>query len=168
LAKSKKLPNPTSEINIPSETGVKMYRKGEKSLSELIDSRVSKTYSFTATSIPSDWMKDLKPIEYHEEITNMPGFYTPEQRARAEVANIRHKAKQMLNQPFSVTKLYKEFGTTKFPYNVEVNCSRCGSAVIYIVDFFIHGVLDHGNSLSNVEMVLQQLLDKIESKIGSQ
>ncbi len=160
MAKSKKLPNPTSEINIPSDSGVKMYRKGQEPAVNLSDV-LAKTFSFTATSVPSDWMAK----EYVENVEKFPGFYTPEERARAELANIRYKARQMLGHPFTVTKLYKDFGTAKFPYKVEVNCSKCGSAVTYIVDFFIHGILDHGNSLENVEMVFEQILNRIESKI---
>jgi len=160
LAKSKKLPNPTSEINIPSDTGVKMYRKGQGPELSSLGEALAKTFSFTATSVPSDW------LALYENVEKFPGFYTPKERAKAELANIRFKAKQMLGKPFTVTNLYKDFGTTKFPYKVEVNCSKCGSTVNYIVDFFIHGILDHGNSLENVELVLEQILNRIESKIG--
>lgn len=116
-------------------------------------------YTFTADSVPID-------TELLKNIETFPAFYTPQERARAELANLRFKAKKLLEfGPFSAGKAYAEFGTVKFPRVSEIECYKCGNKMYYVVDFFVHGILDHGNSLQNVEMIFQNLLNRIESKI---
>ena len=152
MEKSRRFPNRTDKIEIPATVNVSINGKSYPTY--------AKTFTFTASSIPSDWLKEM---QYIEEITKFPAFYTPQEKARAEIANLRMKARQMLNKPFSAGEAYKEFGTSKFPMQSTIECKICGNRIEFIVDFFIHTVLDHGNSFSHAETVFQGVLNKLES-----
>lgn len=128
------------------------------------------TYTFTATSIPSDWLG--KKVEYKEEKTDMtdlanqiaatPFFFTPEERMNSQIASLRLKARKLLDKPFSASNTYIEFGSSKFPKAV-IECHKCGNKIEFVVDFFIHGVLDHNWPYKDVEMVFENILDRIQS-----
>ena len=117
------------------------------------------TYTFNASSVPSKWLDD-KSHSYE-----MPSFYTQDERYKAEIANLRYKAKALLDFPFSAGQAYNQFGTSKFPKETIVTCNLCGQKMIYTVDFFVHGVLDHRNTIQNIELVFERILDRIETTI---
>ena len=145
--KEKKLPNRTDiPIDIPN---IKLEKKHP--FYDRYDNMV-KSFTYTFSSVPSDWLDKQKPIEYIQENTTY--------KELAKV-NLRHKAKQLLGKPFSASNAYNEFGNARFP-NTIIECHICGQTIRYIVDFFVHCVLDHGSSLQETEMTFQNILSRIK------
>lgn len=150
MKKEKKLPNPTDiPLVIPN-------------------AKIEKKYNVKFNTKPITYIAETTTLEefnkIHEMISATPFFFTPEERANDEIRQLRVKAKNMLNQPFSAGLAYKEFGTIKFPKKCQVECLKCSQKLEYVVDFFVHGILDHGNSFQHIEQVFQQVLDRIENK----
>lgn len=169
MEKNRKFPNRTDKIEIPASANISIDARGFRLNGNYYTPAEVKKFTFTASSVPSNWLDEyFKPSaplspETINSITNFPGFYTPQERARAEIANLRFKAKQLLGQPFSAGKAYNEFGTSKLPMESVISCKICNNTMQYVVDFFIHTVLDHGNSPQRAESAFQGVLDKLES-----
>lgn len=166
MEKNRKFPNRTDKIEIPASANIEI---NGRNFSLKKPETYARTYTFTTSSVPSSWLDEyFKPSaplspETLEEMQRFPAFYTPQERARAEIANLRFKAKQLLGQPFSAGKAYNEFGTSKLPMESVISCKICNNTMQYVVDFFIHTVLDHGNSPQRAESAFQGVLDKLES-----
>ena len=151
--KEKKLPNRTDiPIDIPNVKVEKKHPYYNRN-----DTTV-KSYTFTASSIPSDWLKEIEQVD--EMIKGAKWFFTPNERKESAKANLRLKSKKLLDKPFSASNAYNLFGAEKFP-NAIIQCYKCGNKIEYVVDFFIHCILDHGSSLQETEIAFQNVLDRI-------
>ncbi len=155
MTKEKKLPiRKDIPVNIPNAKIVTNFKSKPITY-------IRETYTPTAPSfIAPDLTEEFRKI--HDQISRTPAFFTPEERANDEIRQLRILARHMLDQPFSAGMVYKTFGTEKFPKKVTIECHLCGQTIQYVVDFFTHGILDHGNSLQNIEQVFQKVLDKIQ------
>lgn len=160
-----KLPNRTDiPIDIPNFDNIRVEKKHP--FYDRYDT-MAKSFTFTASSIPSDWLDKIKPLTYEEttvnpttDINHFRWFFSPKERNESKVANLRLKARNMLDKPFSATNAYNEFGAEKFP-NSQVDCMKCGREIVYVVDFFIHCILDHRASLQSTVTAFEQVLDRI-------
>ena len=166
----KRLPKKTDKIEIPYYSGITVEKKGKSMFDDAFKGSL-KSFTFTAKSVPSDWMK---PIAYIPEgslpplptsAAALPHYYTPAERDRAELAELRAKTEEIRLQGFSTGKAYSLFGMKKFPAKARVTCTKCSERLEYVVDFFIHIILDHGNSLDRASTIFSDILNRIEKQI---
>ena len=114
-----------------------------------------KKFTFTASApLSSDAINKL---------FNAP-WYAADEKVNSETANLKYKAKQLLDHHYSVGRIINEFGQSKFPNNCKVVC-KCGHNIEHITEYFVHTITDHGNSLESAVRIFERVLDKI-SKVN--
>ncbi len=157
MTKEKKLPiRKDIPVNIPNAKIVTNFKSKPITYIRETATNISALPNFITPEI----VNELDKI--HDIISRTPAFFTPEERANDEIRQLRVLARGLFNTPFSAGSAYRIFGTAKLPKKVTIECHLCGQTIQYVVDFFTHGVLDHGNSLQNIESVFQKVLDKIQ------
>ena len=119
----------------------------------------AKSFTFTAANLSPDFMK---AFNYIPETT--PQWYRDHEKTDSETANLKYKAKQLLDHHYSVGRIINEFGQSKFPNNCKVVC-KCGHNIEHITEYFVHTITDHGNSLESAVRIFERVLDKI-SKVN--
>lgn len=162
--KNPKFPNKVEgrgTIEIPPEAPVCIQRKWESKTPAFVGGITRFTFT---TKVDPDFVKALNYIPETSAIPNetnsAPSWYHGHEKKDSEIANMRHKARELLDHHFSVGKIVNEFGNSKFPTNAMIIC-KCGEKLEYVVDYFTHAITQHGNSLNFAVKEFNDILDKL-------
>lgn len=149
--KEKKFPNRYDiPIEIPEAT---IHPKGEWKAHSITSPIFAKSFTFTASApLSSDAINKL---------FNAP-WYAADEKVDSEIANLKHKAKQLLDHHYSVGRIVNEFGQSRFPNNCKVIC-KCGNEIEHITEYFVHTITDHGNSLQSAVTIFERILNKMSN-----
>lgn len=142
-------------IEIPEAT---IHGRNEWKAHDIKAPIFAKSFTFTASApLSSDF---LNKILNDAADNSGASWYKPDEKTDSETANLKYKAKQLLDHHYSVGRIINEFGQSKFPNNCKVIC-KCGHNIEHITEYFVHTIADHGNSLESAVRIFERILNKM-------